>query len=68
MNGNEDRWWLIKKRWITDMHAQDSETGPNLPYMEASLCYADDQGQSLFKYPRDVMSHIRLTLETAFTG
>jgi hypothetical protein len=19
MGGNEDRWWLIKKRWITDM-------------------------------------------------
>jgi hypothetical protein len=21
MDGNENRWWLIKKRWITDMHA-----------------------------------------------
>jgi hypothetical protein len=20
MGGNEDRWWLIKERWITDMH------------------------------------------------
>jgi hypothetical protein len=21
MGGTEDRWWLIKKRWITDMRA-----------------------------------------------
>jgi hypothetical protein len=39
-----------------------------LPYMEALLCYADDQGRSLFKYPVDVMSHIQLTLETEFIG
>jgi hypothetical protein len=50
------------------LYPQDSETSPKLPYTEASLCYADDQGRSLFKYPRDVMSHIWLTLVTAFIG
>jgi hypothetical protein len=46
------------------LYLQDLETGPKLPYMEASLSYTDDQGQSLFKYPVDVMCHIILTSET----
>jgi hypothetical protein len=52
----------------TRLYLQDSETGSKLPYMEALLCYSDDQGWSLFKYPGDVMSYIRLTLEIAFIG
>jgi hypothetical protein len=50
------------------LYPQGSETGPKLPYMEASLSYTDDQGQSLFKYPGDVMFHIILTSETLLTN
>jgi hypothetical protein len=50
------------------LYPQDSETGPKLPYMEASLSYTDDQGWSLFKYPRDVMLHIILISETLLTN
>jgi hypothetical protein len=32
------------------LYPQDSETGPKLPYTEASLSDTDDQGRSLFKY------------------
>jgi hypothetical protein len=49
---------MIKERWITDIHTlilQGLEPGPKLPYTEATLSYTDDQGQSLFKYPRDIM-------------
>jgi hypothetical protein len=45
------------------LYLQDSETNPKLPYTEASLSHTDDQGQSLFKYPGDVMLHINLTSE-----
>jgi hypothetical protein len=45
------------------LYLQDSETSPKLPYMEALLSYTDDQGRSLFKYPRDIMFHIILTSE-----
>jgi hypothetical protein len=45
------------------IYPQDLETGSKLPYTEASLSYTDDQGRSLFKYPRDVMFHINLTSE-----
>jgi hypothetical protein len=47
----------------TRLYPQDSETGLKLPYTEALLSYTDDQGWSLFKYPRDVMFHINLTSE-----
>jgi hypothetical protein len=50
---------LIRAR----LYPQDLETGPKLPYTEASLSYTDDQGRSLFKYPGDVMFHINLTSE-----
>jgi hypothetical protein len=42
--------------------------GPKLPYTEALLSYTNDQGWSLFKYPRDVMFHIVLVSETLLTG
>jgi hypothetical protein len=61
-----------KEEWpdksATCLYVQELESISIFPYTEASLCYADDQGWSLFKYPGDVMSHIWLTLETAFTG
>jgi hypothetical protein len=41
------------------LYLQDLETGPKLPHTEASLSYTNDQGQSLFKYPGDVMLHIQ---------
>jgi hypothetical protein len=50
------------------LYLQDSETGSKLPYMEASLSYTDDQGQSLFKHPEDVMFHIILTSEKLLTS
>jgi hypothetical protein len=49
------------------LYPQDLETGPKLPYTEASLSYTDDQGRSLFKYPGDVMLHIILTSESLIT-
>jgi hypothetical protein len=50
------------------LYPQDSETGSKLPYTEAALSYTDDQGQSLFKYPGDVMFHIILTSEMLLTS
>jgi hypothetical protein len=50
------------------LYLQDLETGSKLPYTEAALSYTDDQGRSLFKYPRDVMFHIILTSETLLTS
>jgi hypothetical protein len=50
------------------LYPQGSETGPKLPYTEASLSYTDDQGRSLFKHPGDVMFHIILTSETLLTN
>jgi hypothetical protein len=50
------------------LYLQDSETGSKVPYTEATLSYTDDQGQSLFKYPGDVMFHIILTSETLLTS
>jgi hypothetical protein len=50
------------------LYPQDSETGPKLSYTEASFSYNDDQGQSLCKYPRDVMLHIILTSEMLHTN
>jgi hypothetical protein len=50
------------------LYQQDLETGSKLPYTEAALSYTDDQGRSLFKYPRDVMFHIILTSETLLTS
>jgi hypothetical protein len=50
------------------LYLQDSETSSELLYTEASLSYTDDQGQSLFKYPGDVMFHIILTSEMLLTS
>jgi hypothetical protein len=50
------------------LYPQGLETSPKLPYMEASLSYSDDQGWSLFKYPRDVMFHIILISELLLTN
>jgi hypothetical protein len=68
-DGWECRWIVVDKRRdglliCAHLYLQDLETGPKLPYTEALLSFTDDQGRSLFKYPRDVMLHIILTLET----
>jgi hypothetical protein len=50
------------------LYLQGLKPSPKLPYTEALLSYTDDQGRSLFKYPRDVIFHIVLVSETLLTG
>jgi hypothetical protein len=50
------------------LYSQGSELCPKLPYMEATLSYTDDQGQSLSKYSRYVMFHIVMVSEMLLTG